>query len=102
MIVIWNGLGCLVIPVIVIGVILAGAIREFAPNQKWMQLIAVALTALALLGLGLLLNRRQAFTRDQWGNALQVQEDHSLYWVPVQYWSVIVAVAGVIWVLSGK
>src|SRR5215471_2817220 len=102
MFVVWNGLGCLVIPVIVVGVILAGAIRQFAPNQKWLQLVAFAFTSLALVGLGFLLNRRQTLGRDQWGNQVEVKEDHSLYWVPVQYWSVIVALAGVVLVFKAK
>ena len=38
----------------------------------------------------------------QWGNAVTVKEDHSLYWIPVQYWSAIVAVAGVILVFKVK
>jgi hypothetical protein len=102
MIVIWNGLGCLVIPVIVVGVIFAMGIREFAPNQPWLQLVAVAFTSLALVGLGWLLNKRQTFVRDQWGNALQVQEDHSLYWIPVGYWSIIVAIGGIILIAARK
>lgn len=102
MIFIWNGLGCLVIPVVVVGVMLALAIRDFAPNQPWLQLVAVAFTSLALLGLGWLLKRRPNYVQDNWGNRLQVQEDHSLYWVPVQYWSGIVAALGVLWILSGK
>jgi hypothetical protein len=102
MIVIWNGLGCLVIPVVVVGVMLMFAIRDFAPNQRWLQLVAVAFTSLVLVGLGWLLKRRPNSMQDQWGNRLQVQEEHSLYWVPVQYWSGIVAVAGVLWILLGK
>jgi hypothetical protein len=102
MFVVWNGLGCLVIPVVVVGVILAMAIRDFAPNQKWLQLVAVAFTSLALVGLGWVLNRRQTHGRDGWGNAVQVKDDHSLYWVPVQYWSGIVAVVGVLLILKGK
>jgi hypothetical protein len=103
MIVIWNGLGCLVIPVVAIGVMLALAIKDFAPNQRWLQLVAVAFTSSALFGLGWLLNRRPAgFGRDEWGHPVQIKQDHSLYWVPVQYWSGIVAVAGVLWILSGR
>jgi membrane protein required for beta-lactamase induction len=102
MFVVWNGLGCLVIPVIVVGAILAGAIRQFVPNQKWLQLIAVAFTSLALLGLGYLLNRRQTLGRDQWGNEVQGREEHSLYWIPVQNWSVIVALAGLVLVFKAK
>ena len=101
-ILIWNGLGCLVIPVVILGVILAGAIREFAPNQPWLQLIAVAFTSLCILVLGILLNRRKPVARDEWGDTVTVQEDHSLYWIPVQYWSAIVAVIGVILVFKVK
>ena len=80
MIVIWNGLGCLVIPVVVVGGILMFAIRDFAPNpnQRWLQLVAVAFTSLVLVGLGWLLKRRPGSMQDEWGNRLQVQEDHSL------------------------
>ena len=68
MIFIWNGLGCLVIPVVIVGVMLALAIRDFAPNQPWLQLVAVAFTSLALLGLGWLLKRRPNYVQDNWGN----------------------------------
>jgi hypothetical protein len=102
MILIWNSLGCLVIPVVMVGVMLALAIRDFAPNQQWLQLVAVAFTSLTLIGLGWLLKRRPNTLQDRWGNAVQVQKEHSLYWVPVQYWSGIVAAAGVLWILSGK
>jgi hypothetical protein len=102
MFVIWNGLGCLVIPVIIVGVLLAGAIREFAPNQKWLQLVAVAFTSFALVGLGWLLNRRQSLAHDQWGNTIHAKEDHSLYWIPITYWSGIVAVVGFLLVLKSK
>ena len=103
MIVIWNGLGCLVIPVVVVGVMLAYAIHDFAPNQPGLKLIAVAFTSAALFGLGWLLNRRPAsYGRDEWGHPVQIKEDHTLYWVPVQYWSGIVAVAGILWILSGR
>lgn len=102
MFVIWNGLGCLVIPVVVVGVILAGAIRQFAPNQWWLQLVAVAFTSACIFGLGLILNRRKPVARDEWGNTMTVQEDHSLYWIPVQYWSAIVAIIGVVLVFKVK
>jgi len=58
--------------------------------------------SLALVGLGWLLNRSHTFAKDQWGNAIQVKENHSLYWIPVQYWSGIVAVAGFLLMLKGK
>ena len=49
MIVIWNGLGCLVIPVVIVGAIAMGSIAEFDPGRKWPRMIAVLGTAFALL-----------------------------------------------------
>jgi protein-S-isoprenylcysteine O-methyltransferase Ste14 len=96
MFVVWNGLGCLVIPLVVIGAVAAGAIAEFEPNARWPRMVAVVGTALATLGLGLLLNRKQVVGRDRWGNAVTANADHSLYWVPVQYWSAIILLIGIV------
>jgi ribose/xylose/arabinose/galactoside ABC-type transport system permease subunit len=98
--VVWNGLGCLVIPVVIIGVVAGTAIAQFEPNARWPRMIAVLGTALALFGLGLILNRRQPVGQDRWGNVVTAQEDHSLYWIPVQYWSAIVLVIGTILVFK--
>lgn len=100
MFIIWNGLGFLVIPVIIIGVVLAGAIAQFEPNFKWPRMIAVIGTALGLFGLGLLLNRPRVVGHDRYGNSVTAKEDHSLYWIPVQYWSAITLVIGTILVFK--
>jgi hypothetical protein len=59
-------------------------------------MIAVLGTALALFGLGLILNRPKVIGQDRFGNAVTAKEDHSLYWIPVQYWSAIVLILGTI------
>ena len=100
MIVIWNGLGCLVIPVVIIGVVVAGVIAEAEPNARWPRMIAVLGTSLALFGLGILLNRPKVVGQDRFGNAITANEDHSLYWIPVQYWSAIALVIGTILVFK--
>ena len=94
MFIIWNGLGFLVIPVVIIGAVAGTAIAQFEPNVRWPRMIAVLGTALALFGLGLILNRSQPVGRDAWGNTVTSTSDHSLYWIPVQYWSAIVLVIG--------
>jgi ribose/xylose/arabinose/galactoside ABC-type transport system permease subunit len=94
--IIWNGLGFLVIPVVIVGGIALGAIAEFEPNVRWPRMIAVLGTAAALFGLGVLLNRPKIIGQDRFGNAIRASEDHSLYWIPVQYWSAIVLVIGAI------
>jgi ribose/xylose/arabinose/galactoside ABC-type transport system permease subunit len=86
--------------VVIIGAVAGGAIAEFEPNVRWPRMIAVLGTALALFGLGLLLNRKRILGRDQFGNAVQAREDHSLYWIPVQYWSAITLVIGTILVFK--
>ena len=98
MIVFWNGLGCLVIPVVILGVLLAGFIADAEPNARWPQMFAVLATSVTLLGLGLTLNRRRPAGRDPWGNSVQDRESHTLYFIPVEYWAAIVLVAGTVWV----
>ncbi len=66
------------------------------PNDRWLLLLPVIGTALATLGVGVLLNRKQVVGRDAWGNAVTSTEGHSLYWIPVQYWSAIILVIGAI------
>jgi hypothetical protein len=99
-ILIWNGLGCLVIPVIILGVVAAGVIAQAEPNARWPRMIAVLGTALALFGLGIILNRPKVVGQDRWGNAVTEKVDHSLYWIPVQYWSAIALVIGTILVFK--
>ena len=100
MFIVWNGLGFLVIPVVIIGAVAGGAIAGFEPNVRWPRMIAVLGTALALFGLGMLLNRKQLVGRDQFGNALVASANHSLYWIPVQYWSAITLVIGTVLVFK--
>jgi ribose/xylose/arabinose/galactoside ABC-type transport system permease subunit len=99
-ILIWNGLGILVIPVVIIGAVAGGAIAQFEPNIRWPRMIAVLGTSLALFGLGILLNRPKVAGHDRFGNAVTAKEDHSLYWIPVQYWSAITLVIGTILVFK--
>ena len=100
MFIVWNGLGFLVIPVVIIGAVTGAAIADFEPNARWPRMFAVLGTSLALFGLGLLLNRKQLVGRDQFGNAVVASAGHSLYWIPVQYWSAIALVIGTILVFK--
>jgi hypothetical protein len=96
-----NGLGCLVIPIVIIGAVAMASIAQFEPNIRWPRMIAVLGTALATFGLGLILNRPKVM-QDQWGNRVSVREDHSLYWIPVQYWAPIILVVGTLVVFFKK
>jgi hypothetical protein len=100
MFIVWNGLGCLVIPVIIIGAVAAAAIAQAEPNRKWPQMFAVVVSALLALGLGLVLNRKRVIGQDRWGNAITKNEDHSLYWIPLQYWAAIILIGGTILVFK--
>ena len=98
--VVWSGLGCLVIPICIVGVVVATAIAEAEPNARWPRMLAVLGTAAAIYGLGIVLNRKRVVGQDQWGNAVTANEGHSLYWIPVQYWSPIALVIGTILVFK--
>ena len=95
MIIIWNGLGFLVIPIIIVGVVAGVSIAEFEPNLRWPRMFAVLGTSLTLFGLGLLLHRSRPVGYAR-GGRVAIAEDHSLYWIPIKYWSIITLVAGTI------
>ena len=100
MFIVWSGLGFLVIPIVIIGAVVGGAIAQDLPNERWPRMIAVFGTTLATLGLGVFLNRKQVVGHDAWGNAVTTNPGHSLYWIPVQYWSAIILVVGTILVFK--
>jgi hypothetical protein len=96
MFVVWEGFGCVVIPIVIGGVALAAAIGEAQPNQKWPKLIAVGVTAALIAIVGLVFNRRQPVGRDTFGNMVTEKQNHTLYWIPIEYWALIVALIGTI------
>jgi hypothetical protein len=97
MFVVWEGLGCVVIPIIIGGAALAAAIAQAQPNEKWPRLIAVGVTAVLLALVGYFFNRRQPVVQDVSGNVVATnKQNHTLYWIPIEYWSLIVAVVGTI------
>jgi hypothetical protein len=97
MFVVWEGLGCVVIPIIIGGVALGAAIAQAQPNEKWPRLIAVAVTAALIALVGYFFNRRQPVAQDVSGNVLLTnKQNHTLYWIPIEYWAAIVAVVGTI------
>lgn len=90
----------MVIPLVIVGAVAAGAIRGVMPNDHWLLMLPVLGTAVATFGLGILLNRKQVVGRDPWGNAVVASGDHSLYWIPVQWWSTIILIGGTILVFK--
>ncbi|MBN9117793.1 MAG: hypothetical protein J0I06_01245 [Planctomycetes bacterium] len=100
MFVVWSGLGFVVIPIVIIGAVLGVAIAEFAPDIRWPRMVAVLGTSLAIFGLGLILHRSRPVGYDGRGGRFTMTEDHSLYWIPVKYWSAIVLVIGTILVFK--
>jgi uncharacterized protein YneF (UPF0154 family) len=91
MIIVWKGLGWLVLVLGILGGILGTALqRHLAPEQLWPRYVGMGIAAVAILILGWFLNRRQ--THDPWDGPPPVDNRliHSLYWIPVEYWSGIV------------
>jgi hypothetical protein len=98
-IVFWNGLGFIALLVIVLGVLLMQLAGQLRPNERWPQLLLVLATSVSLFGIGWALNRRRVVAWDRRGNTIQNREKHSLYWIPVEYWSAIFLAAGTAWVM---
>jgi ribose/xylose/arabinose/galactoside ABC-type transport system permease subunit len=95
MFIVWNGLGIVVLPIIIIGAIAGVSIAQFAPNSHWLLMIAVIGTSLAIFGFSLILHRSRPVGYAR-GGKFTMSEDHSLYWIPVKYWSLITLVIGTI------
>jgi len=71
------------------------------PEARWIRIFPVFLTVLAIFGLGWALNRRKTEVCDDSGrNSVATQGGHSLYFIPVEYWSVIALIAGIIMIIN--
>jgi hypothetical protein len=95
--IIWKGLGFLV-PVIAFACFLlmdflTGRVDEtYYSNHAWPMIVAGLLAAAIIGPLGWWLNRRPGRTlRDEaTGERVTLRSAHSLFWVPMEYWAIIV------------
>jgi hypothetical protein len=62
---------------------------------QWAGCLLILLTAFLLGWLGYSLNHRRPVAHDQEGNLVTHKEYHALWWIPVEYWSLITLAAGI-------
>ena len=98
MLVVWRGLGWLV-PVIVFGALILSQLsvdavygEGFYTANGWPKQAAFVVAALSVGLLGFVLNhvKRQILVDDETGEALGKAPSHSLFFIPIEYWSIIV------------
>lgn len=101
--IIWSGFG-IVVPLIgllclVLSQIATDAIlgEGYFGGSTWAKLLAFAITALALWFCGRWMNKPtgEVFINKETGEEFQKIPNHSLFFIPVQYWAfVIIALGG--------
>jgi hypothetical protein len=90
MIIISQGLGFLVLVFGVLWVMLDQAIQAKFPNDRWLRTLGLMGVCGVIAAIGFVMNRKQG--QDQYGG--NPGAAHSLYWVPMEYWSIIVLALG--------
>ena len=88
MIIISQGLGFLVLVFAVLWVMLDQAVQVKFPGDRWLRTVGLLVVCGVIAAIGLVMNRKQP---NQYGNQGSA---HSLYWVPMEYWSIIMLALG--------
>ena len=88
MIIISQGLGFLVLVFGVLWVMLDQAIQAKFPGDRWLRTIGLMAVCGVIAAIGFVMNRKPKGQYSDQGSA------HSLYWVPMEYWSIIVLALG--------
>lgn len=90
MIIISQGLGFLVLVAGVLWLILDQVVQQKFPNDRWLRTIVLMGVCGCIAAIGFVMNRQRGQGRY---NAPQGAA-HSLYWVPMEYWSIVVLALG--------
>ena len=90
MIIISQGLGFLVLVFGVLWVMLDQVVQQKFPNDRWLRTLALMGVCGVIAAIGFVMNRKQG--QGQYGAPQGAA--HSLYWVPMEYWSIIVLALG--------
>ena len=90
MIIISQGLGFLVLVFGVLWLMLDRLIAQQFPNDRWLRTLGLLGVCVVIAAIGFVFNRKQQ--QSQYMN--QGGAAHSLYWVPMEYWSIIVLALG--------
>ncbi len=98
MLIFWNGWGGIMAPALFMATLILTRVavdgiwgEGYFSSQVWTWQLGVVLASLAVSGFGLLVNRRRTLLIDEeTGSVLDFHPRHSLYFIPVQYWGLIV------------
>jgi hypothetical protein len=103
---IWSGWGILVVLYGLAGLLVGGIIGN-AAGLGSRQLITIGicevLAAIALWFTGVRLNRdtERRLVDPKTGQGVIIRRRHTLFWIPMQYWAAVLALIGVIVLISG-
>ena len=98
MLVVWRGFGWLV-PVFVMAALIVSQLsvdafygEGFYTANAWPKQAALALAAVSVGLLGFLVNhvKRKVLIDEETGEALGKAPSHSLFFIPIEYWAIIV------------
>jgi hypothetical protein len=89
MIIISQGLGFLVLVFGVLWLMLDRLIAQQFPGDRWMRTLALLGVCVVIAAIGFVFNRKQPSQYVNQGGAA-----HSLYWIPMEYWSIVVLALG--------
>jgi hypothetical protein len=106
--IIWSGLGFLV-PLIAFGFLLATQVAlnalngaGFYESHGWAKFLALTVAGIVVWLLGTYLHGRPAKTlvEKDTGKEVVFRKQHSLFFVPMRWWGLILPVAGLIFILK--
>ena len=92
MIIISQGLGFLVLVAAVLWIMLDQAVQAKFPNDRWLRTLVLMGVCGAIAAIGFVMNRQAR--QGQWQTGAPQGAAHSLYWVPMEYWSIVVLALG--------
>ena len=92
MIIISQGLGFLVLLAGVGWVMLDQVVQQKFPNDRWLRTVVLLGVCGCLAAIGFVMNRQAK--RDNWRSDAPQGSAHSLYWIPMEDWSIVVLALG--------
>jgi hypothetical protein len=86
---------------------LPNGIKQYRAEHPWVELVSFGLSAIACWYVGTALERRElknakVVTDKETGQDVRLIGRHDLFWIPVKWWSVIWAVAGIYFAVRGQ
>jgi uncharacterized membrane protein YfcA len=103
--IIWKGWGILAVLITVAIVILVDFVTgsiygdtRYYDNHNWPKGLALLLAAIPVYFVGVYLNSRpgRAMIDKATGREVMLRRSHSLFFIPMEYWGVVLLIAGIV------